>query len=354
MIKEKQKILFITRSSEEGGEAVFIHKVKVLLKSHYFIKTCSLLGNKNLEQEDKIFLDPKFLFNKPIVTLRSLSVLMKEMRDADVIEHFVFGVYSILFFFIGHLYRKRIVITFHTNLESLKKSRYLYDRILKLFVINYFIFFTDKAVFLTRSQLLGFRKFCLFKKIFDTKTVVIRNFIEEEKIKNSLVVGTPINVLFVGRYSKQKGFFDLLNVAKQVSDVTFSFIGEDEFDTNLSNIKNLGKIGNSKIMEEYDKCSVFILPSYTEVFPMSILEAMARGLVVLVSDLPGMREIVQEGRNGYLFQSGDVVTIKKLILFLKNNPKEVEKVSKNNLKDIFNYTNTKQILIYKELYKVFP
>jgi glycosyltransferase involved in cell wall biosynthesis len=84
---------------------------------------------------------------------------------------------------------------------------------------------------------------------------------------------------------------------------------------------------------------------------MVILEAMARGLVILVSDIPGMREIVKEGRNGYLFPPGDIKKIKEKILYLKNNPKEIRRISENNLKDIWKFTTEKQVSKYLEVYK---
>jgi glycosyltransferase involved in cell wall biosynthesis len=78
---------------------------------------------------------------------------------------------------------------------------------------------------------------------------------------------------------------------------------------------------------------------------------MARGLVILVSDIPGMREIIKEGRNGYLFPPGDVERMKEIILYLKNNPKDVERISKNNLKDICKFTTEKQVPKYIKVYK---
>ena len=86
-------------------------------------------------------------------------------------------------------------------------------------------------------------------------------------------------------------------------------------------------------------------------FPVVIQEAMARGLVILVSDIPGMREIVKDGRNGYLFPPGDVENMKELIIYLKNNPKEIERISNNNLKDIWKFTADSQIPKYVKFYE---
>lgn len=350
MDTKNKNILFITRSSEEGGEAVFIHKLSNFLKSDYSIKTCSLLGNKKQKQENKVFLQPNFLFNKPIITIRSLRILIQEIKKADIVEHFVFGIYSIIFFFICHFFKKRIIITFHTNLNGGRGIRHMYDIVLKFFIINYFIIFTQKAIFLTNAQLNGYRKYCVFKKTFDKKSVVINNFIEK-KIIASDKKNINSNILFVGRYTKIKGFNDLMTVAEKNKNVKFSLIGNSDFVSELPNVNNLGKIDHFSILSECDKHSICILPSYTEVFPMVILEAMARGLVILASDIPGMREIIQEGRNGYLFPVGNIKKIEETILFLKENFKEIERISKNNLQDILNFTEEKQVPKYSRAYE---
>src|SRR3546814_8590412 len=47
-------------------------------------------------------------------------------------------------------------------------------------------------------------------------------------------------------------------------------------------------------------CSVYVLPSYREGTPRTVLEAMAMGRAIITTDAPGCRQTVEEGRNGYL------------------------------------------------------
>jgi len=108
---------------------------------------------------------------------------------------------------------------------------------------------------------------------------------------------------------------------------------------------------NLSLNKYYDKSAILILPSYSEAFPLVILEAMARGLVILVSDLPGMREIVEEGRNGYLFNPGDLDKIEDLIFHLKNNKNQIKKISKNNLQDVHKFTSDILIPKYIKIYE---
>ena len=57
------------------------------------------------------------------------------------------------------------------------------------------------------------------------------------------------------------------------------------------------------------RCTVFVLPSYREGLPHSVLEAMAVGRVVITTDVPGCRDTVENGKNGYLVPAHDSVAL---------------------------------------------
>ena len=62
---------------------------------------------------------------------------------------------------------------------------------------------------------------------------------------------------------------------------------------------------SDEIKSGLDDCSVFVLPSYREGLPRSVLEAMAVGRAIVTTDVPGCRETVKNGVNGYLVPAGD-------------------------------------------------
>ncbi len=68
-------------------------------------------------------------------------------------------------------------------------------------------------------------------------------------------------------------------------------------------IEYLGKL--SDVREAIAGCSVYVLPSYREGTPRTVLEAMAMGRPVITTDVPGCRETVQEGENGFLVPARD-------------------------------------------------
>jgi len=205
--------------------------------------------------------------------------------------------------------------------------------------------FSDKLIFLTDGQRKSYQNLCPFDKKFSNKTKIVSNFLEHKYIlKQKMKCFGTAKILFVGRLSYFKGFHDLISLMGLLKDnrhIEFGVVGEGSLKTNIPNSKNIeyfGSVNHKMMYEMYDDYNIFILPSYTEVFPLTIIEAMARGLVILVSDLPGMREIITEGRNGYLFPPGNIEKMKEIILFLKDNPSEIKKISDNNLKDVWEYT----------------
>lgn len=74
-------------------------------------------------------------------------------------------------------------------------------------------------------------------------------------------------------------------------------------------------------IRKLDSSSIFVLPSISEGMPQVLIEAMARGLVVVASDNLGNRDLILHGKNGFLFKSGDELDLAarlNSILFSKN------------------------------------
>jgi glycosyltransferase involved in cell wall biosynthesis len=246
----------------------------------------------------------------------------------------------------------------HFTLPKTKRLNIILNKtlltLLYIIILNLIILFSNKITFITNAQREEYKKAILFRKKFMRKSIIINNFIEKSKVVK-LKKSYPKSIIFVGRLSKLKGFDNLLKVIHCLKqNIKFIIIGKGKLkvfipkDKNILYIKN---VDNEKILNFYDNSSIFILPSLKEVFPVTIIEAMARGLVILASRIPGIDEIIKEGENGYLFPPGDIEKMKELILYLENNSKEIERISKNNLKDIWKFTAEKQLPKYTKIYK---
>jgi glycosyltransferase involved in cell wall biosynthesis len=95
-----------------------------------------------------------------------------------------------------------------------------------------------------------------------------------------------------------------------------------------------GYVWGEEKEELLSQALVFVLPSYLEGNPIALLEAKSYGLCCLASDIEPHREMIQPGRNGQLFRSGDKRDFKARLAELVAHPEEIQKLGKNAREDI--------------------
>jgi glycosyltransferase involved in cell wall biosynthesis len=136
--------------------------------------------------------------------------------------------------------------------------------------------------------------------------------------------------VFMGRLGKRKGIYDVIESAKLIKNpnVEINLYGDGEiekFDKLISDsdlhdkIKLPGWVSGEKKDEVLQNSDIFILPSYNEGLPMSILEAMAVGLPIISTPVGGIPEAVEDGVNGFLIQAGDYNALAEKIDLLASN-----------------------------------
>lgn len=147
-------------------------------------------------------------------------------------------------------------------------------------------------------------------------------------------------ILYVGRLSYGKGLFDLLETAKQINnpEIKFYLAGKGELenklkkrikDENINNIKLLGSLKHEELIKIYQNALIFFFPSYYEGFPTVVLEAMACGLPVIVSDIESHKNFIEDKKNGFLAKKGSPKDATQKIEILLNNAKLRDKLGKN-------------------------
>ena len=148
------------------------------------------------------------------------------------------------------------------------------------------------------------------------------------------VVPLPENISFlmIARLLGDKGVREYIHVAKRIKkrypNIIFCLVGwidespdavdQKELDEwiNVGAINFLGKVGD--VRPAIKNCSVYVLPSYREGTPRSVLEAMAMGRPIITSDAPGCRETVINNKNGFLVPVKSVDALEEAMLdFIK-------------------------------------
>jgi glycosyltransferase involved in cell wall biosynthesis len=138
---------------------------------------------------------------------------------------------------------------------------------------------------------------------------------------------SPITFLLIARLIKDKGILEYVEAARQLKKkyptVEFQLLGPQDINPAAISKEEVNQwvkdgvikyLGETKDVRPYlTETSVYVLPSYLEGTPRSVLEAMSMGRAIITTDAPGCRETVQEGVNGYLVPVKDTVALEKTI-----------------------------------------
>ncbi len=185
---------------------------------------------------------------------------------------------------------------------------------------------------------------------------------EECREKISLPGGKKI-IGSLGRIHPCKGYVYLLKAGKEIlslyPEVAFVIGGEGEEKKRLENQVKREKIEGNFYFPGYveDRVSFLnsldmaIFPSLYEGLGMSILEAMSCGIPVVASQTGGIREIIEDGKNGILVPPGEVRKLTQVILWLLRNPYKAKKLGeegRRRIKEKFRIEKTVERL--QELY----
>jgi glycosyltransferase involved in cell wall biosynthesis len=304
-------------------------------------------------------LEAKTRFNEILwIAPAKLRLLYRKVGESDLIHLNPFNFSELVLFLFAKIHRKKCIATMHSNINFHFPSLVVVLEICRLIIVFHIILLlTDHIVFLTGAHYENYRKYSIWKNLLRNKSSIIPNAIESRRILGHKQQNQgPLSCIFVGRFEKRKGIYDLLTVAEQLREesIDFLLVGYGAIQRQekiIKNVRMIGRVPNEELFSHYDRCKVLFFPSYTEAFGITLLEAMARGLVLLISDIPGIREFVQEGRNGYLFPPGDIEQMKERLLYLKHHPEEIERISRNNLSDVHRFTVERQAEKYLDIYR---
>lgn len=113
-----------------------------------------------------------------------------------------------------------------------------------------------------------------------------------------------------------------------------------------------GNVEEKRLAQLYAQCDIFVLPSFHEGFGIPIIEAMAFGKPVITTTMVGC-QVVEDGKNGFVFEPGDYQSIATTINNLLTDRKLYEEISKNAAEKAKKYSWTmsanKVFEIYLEL-----
>jgi len=187
-----------------------------------------------------------------------------------------------------------------------------------------------------------------------SRTVAIPNYVDIERFSMTVPrvrdEGRPISFVGVGRVIPSKNILNLLKALAKVKEqginFTFDWYGDTYNKPYLEEIKQLIKDlhiddifvlrGESNAIEEaYRQADVMCMPSTLEGYPNVMVEAMASGLPVVVSNVCEHPHIIKESINGFLFDPYDVDAIASAMIKAVNlSPQEATVMSQANRRKV--------------------
>ena len=329
------KVLHLIDSLGLGGAQTI---VKGILESQKENHDIFLLSLRKSEIMFEINHDNVFIFNSyalfsflPIFKIRQIIKENKiELLHCHLMRSKVFGLIIKLFFC------HRIKLLFHEHGEIFINGTKFEDWLVK-FTYNRANKFLFRTIAVSQAA-----KQCIVKKtrIKSDKITVLLNFVDtckfnksnktrSHELKSGLNVSSGIfKIGFVGRLDKVKGCEDLLRALPYLNfEYRLIVAGDGVLRRSLEELarqtgvaSKVDFIGYVKQIELlYPFFDILVVPSQSESFGLSAIEAQASGVAVIASDIPGLNEIVKDSESGLLFEAGNEMNLAEKITLLYTN-----------------------------------
>lgn len=174
---------------------------------------------------------------------------------------------------------------------------------------------------------------------------IIYNGVDSDKFTAKLYSDKEVyTIICPARLIKRKGQDILIKAIGKLKQygiiINCNLVGEGDEKGNYLNLtKELGVqeqinfksyIPREDMVKEYHAADLFILPSYNEGMSNALLEAMACGLPVVVTDVGGTTELVEEGENGYIFKAGSVNQLFTILKNIIENPQNLRELGERS------------------------
>ena len=210
-----------------------------------------------------------------------------------------------------------------------------------MYLVEFISYKLADGIILTNSQDIQFiiKKFRLENK--KEKIKLFYNFINTDLFKPIDLVKKDKTVLFIGRLTEEKNLSNLIKAFKGLSNFSLDIIGRGPLENKLKNesraigvnVNFLGVYPNHELSAIINQYQIFILPSFYEGNPKTLLEAMSCEVACIGTNVLGINTVIRHGINGLLCDTNPE-SIKSAILKAYEDQKLRDKIGKNARKFI--------------------
>ena len=340
----KKKILYILTKSDLGGVSKYLLEIAKNLDNNvvpFFIMSSAGYFSNELEKlglKDNIFFVPMTNSICDLKThissnLQTLKIIQKIKPDLIHCNSTTAGIVGRI---CGVLSSTPVIFTAHgwAFTDGISKGKRVFYKILETLLA----IFTKKIICVSEyDRQLALKVMPLFKN----KLITIHNGISDidDDYKKKDFSTEQLKIVMISRFCPQKDPYTLINAVNQFNkeglNIHLDLYGYGEElkkvldlmkDCNCLNIKYCGEISDvTPILKNYD---VYALISNWEGLPIGIIEALRAGLPILVSNVGGCSELINN--NGYLVEKGNLYDLKDKLRELYNKIDTLEQLGQNS------------------------
>jgi glycosyltransferase involved in cell wall biosynthesis len=172
----------------------------------------------------------------------------------------------------------------------------------------------------------------------------------------------PEDLLFVGRLDVQKNILNLIKAVGK-TNYTLDVYGDGRLQKTIetcvrqmgrdNQVRLRGVVSNNRLPEILNTHKIFVLPSFYEGMPKTLLEAMSCGCCCLATDVPGIRDVIRNNENGLLVGTSHEELRQGIERLMKDHPlrQKMEMQSRRTILDRYSLDKVfeKELSIYDEI-----
>ncbi len=293
---------------------------------------------------------------------RIIPFLLK--TKPDIIHILTFERFTILSYLLKPILGFKIIYTFHgvvihehKNFNNNIGLMLYYKDMISEFI---FIHFSDILCMLSEETIMIAKK---YYKLNDKKIRIVSNGIDEifaNPLRKKLYSDNDeLKLVFIGGTNRpEKGlelFIDnILNLNIKLKIFVISKENNFNMDILPPNIKMIKQnlLSTEDLALFYNDKDIFLSASIYEPFSLAVVEAMAAGLIPIVSANTGMSRYIRQGINGFTFQCGEKEELNKILTQISGDDKLQERLSREAAKIYEKLSWEKVSEMYQEIYNL--
>lgn len=196
---------------------------------------------------------------------------------------------------------------------------------------------------------------------FNENIIVERNFVNQEDLANfqiedkirSLKEKKEVSLLFLSRLEKEKGLYESIEIFQSLKDksypVKLNIAGDGPEYEKIQMIQKSKPdiyfhhyVTGKEKSDLFSQSDIFILPSYSEGMPISLIEAMAYGLIVICRTTGGIKDFFENDKMGYGQNENNIISYVEQIEYYINHREKMTEIAN------YNYRYSQQYFYLKD------